>query len=138
MARVLVVEDDPTLEHTYNLLLAKEGHIVDRAADGEEALKSAEENEPDLILLDLLMPNVNGVEFLRRYDIKGKHPNVKVIVFTNLSMDSTIDEVMKLGATRYVVKASTSPKELASIILQTLGGSSSSAEESPKPTSENG
>jgi DNA-binding response OmpR family regulator len=128
MARVLVVEDDPTLEHTYNLLLAKEGHTIDRAADGDEALKRAEANEPDLILLDLLMPNINGVEFLRKYDLKNKHPNVKVIVFTNLSMSETVSEVMSLGATRYVVKASCSPKELAQIVKDVL--------ESKKPAQE--
>lgn len=120
MAHILVVEDDPTLKLTYDILLKKEGHTVDRAEDGEQALKLADAKEPDLILLDLLMPNVGGLEFLKRYDLKNKHPKVKVIVFSNMSMPETIEEAMSLGATKYTLKATTSPKELAALVAQTL------------------
>ena len=66
------------------------------------------------------MPKVNGIEFLRRYDLKNKHPGVKIIVFSNLSMPDEMAEAIKLGATKYMLKSSTSPKELSELIKNTL------------------
>lgn len=120
MAKVLVVEDDLRLKQAYEIILKKEGHDIERAVDGEEALEKAEEFQPDLILLDMMMPNMDGIEFLRRYDITEKHPKVKVIVFSNMEKPEQLDEAYKLGATRYMLKSSISPKELAELIRQTL------------------
>lgn len=126
MARVLVVEDDLQLKLTYDIILNKEGHTVERAGDGIEALAKAESFKPDLILLDLLMPRMNGLEFLRKYDVKNKHPNVKVIVFSNMSMPAEMEEAHKLGATKYMLKSSTSPKQLAELIAGVLATKSDS------------
>lgn len=120
MAKILVVEDDLRLKLTYDIILNKEGHEVERAEDGEEALAKAETFRPDLILLDMLMPKVNGLEFLKRYDVKKSHPDVKIIVFSNMSMPKEMEEAYKLGATKYMLKSSTSPKQLAELIRQTL------------------
>lgn len=120
MAKILVVEDDPQLKHTYEIILDKEGYQVARAKDGEDALIKAETFDPDLILLDLLMPKMNGLDFLRRYDIKNKHPMVKVIVFSNISMPEEMVEAHELGASNYLLKSATSPKQLADLIKKTL------------------
>ncbi|MGB4759101.1 MAG: response regulator [Candidatus Saccharimonadales bacterium] len=120
MANVLVVEDEPTLSSAYTTLLKHAGYKVVVAHDGRDALQKATDHEPDIILLDLRMPNMTGVEFLEAYNIKKKHPNVQVIVFSNYDMQDEIDEAYRLGATRYLLKAWASPREILQIIQNTL------------------
>lgn len=120
MAKILVVEDDERLKLSYDTLLKKEGHTVERATDGMKALEVVGIFQPDLILLDILMPNMDGIEFLRHYDILGKHPDTKVIVFSNMELPEQLEEAYRLGASRYTLKSSTSPKELAQLINSTL------------------
>ncbi len=117
---ILVVEDEQTLNEVYQMILKKTKHRILAAYDGKEALEIARDEEPDLILLDLRMPDLDGLGFLREYDLKNKHPNVKVIIFSNYDMQKEIDEAYKLGAERYILKAWASPKELIQIVENTL------------------
>lgn len=116
MAKILIIEDDLRFEGTYNFLFEKEGHQVVRAHDGEEGLALAESENPDIILLDMMMPKLNGLEFLQRYDVKGRHPGVKVVVFSNMQNDEYIHQAMELGATKYEIKATYTPKQLAALV----------------------
>lgn len=120
MAKILIVEDDPALRKIYVNILTKEGYDVTAALDGREALALAAQNEPDLILLDMMMPNLNGIEFLRAYDIKGKHPGVKVIAFSNTEKPEFVAEAPKLGVRKYMTKYSFSPKSMVALIKETL------------------
>ena len=120
MARVLVVEDDLRLKMTYDILLQKEGHTVDRALNGEEALGKLASFKPDLILLDISMPKMNGVQFLEAARVRDNHPNLRVIVFSNLSNPVEMEKCFELGATKYMLKSSTSPKQLAALVQETL------------------
>jgi len=120
MAKVLIVEDEKTLSDAYSMILEQAGHEIRVAHDGTEAITATEAEEPELILLDLRMPNMNGVEFLRTYDLKNKHPDVRVIVFSNYDMQDEIDEAYNLGADRYVLKAWASPKELLQLVDNAL------------------
>jgi len=120
MARVLVVEDDLRLKMTYDILLQKEGHTVDRALNGEEALEKLASFKPDLILLDISMPKMNGVQFLEAARVRDNHPNLRVIVFSNLSNPVEMEKCFELGATKYMLKSSTSPKQLAALVQETL------------------
>lgn len=120
MTKVLVVEDEPTLSSAYTTLLRRAGYKVIVAHDGRDALEKASDNEPNIILLDLRMPNMTGVEFLKAYDIKNEHPNVQVIVFSNYDMQDEIDEAYRLGAARYLLKAWASPREILQVIQNTL------------------
>lgn len=120
MAKILIIEDDPRLEKTYDTIFAHHGHTVVRAHDGEEGLQVAEAENPDIILLDVLMPKVNGIEFLRQFDIKNKHPNTKVIMFSNMDSADLQTQAAELGATSYQVKSRFSPNELAQLINETL------------------
>lgn len=117
---ILIVEDEPELADAYLSLLSQVGYDVAVAHNGKEALDKAESHQPELILLDLRMPVMDGVEFLEKYDLKNKHPNVKVIVFSNYDMQDEIDDAYRLGADRYVLKAWASPKELLQIVKNTL------------------
>lgn len=119
---ILIVEDEPELAEIYQTLLKQAGYTVRVEHDGKAALKAVADGEPDLILLDLRMPVMNGVEFLEQYDLKNKHPNVKVVVFSNYDMQDEIDDAYRLGADRYVLKAWASPRELLQIVNDSLAG----------------
>lgn len=120
MKHILIIEDEPTLASAYKTLLEQAGYQVSSAHNGKDALDQSTKFEPDLILLDLRMPIMNGVEFLNSYKLKEKHPKVKVIVFSNYDMQEEIDEAYRLGADRYVLKAWASPKEILQIVKNTL------------------
>ncbi len=121
MAKVLVVEDDLRLKMTYDILLKKEGHTVERAINGEEALEKLASFKPDLILLDLMMPKMTGIEFLEAARVPEKYPNTRIIVFSNMSVPSAVEKAFALGASKYMLKSSTSPKQLAALVEQVLG-----------------
>lgn len=112
MTKVLIVEDNETLNEAYKLILEKDGHTVSTAFNGEEGLEKLKEVSPDLILLDMLMPKMDGLEFLRHFDAK-KYPKTTIIILSNLNEDEQVDEARRLGAHRYILKANTSPRELA-------------------------
>lgn len=118
--KILIVEDEHILNEAYELILKKEGYDVSVAFDGKEALELTAQHTPDLILLDLRMPNISGIEFLKKYELHKKHPQVKVIVFSNLDAEKEIDEAYSLGADKYMLKAWASPKELVKLVQNTL------------------
>jgi len=117
---VLVVEDEHTLSEAYQIILRTAGYTVVVAFDGQEGLEIASKANPDLILLDLRMPRMDGLEFLRHYNLEQEHTTVKIIVFSNYDMQKEIDEAYRLGATRYILKAWASPKELVQVVANTL------------------
>jgi CheY-like chemotaxis protein len=119
-ATILIVEDEQTLNEAYQIILRTAGYNVLSAYNGKEALRIVAEQEPTLILLDLRMPHMDGIHFLREYDIKGHHPKVKVIVFTNYDVQKDIDEMYQQGVDRYIIKAWASPKELLRVVKDAL------------------
>ncbi len=119
MALILIVEDYPSLQKIYSMAVQEAGYEFLLAKDGSEALEHATARTPDLILLDLLMPEVNGMEFLKKFDLK-KHPQTKVIVFTNMDNPTLRSEASALGANVYLTKSEYTPKELMQIVDQTL------------------
>ncbi len=123
MALILIVEDYPSLQKIYATAAKEAGHEFMLAKDGTEALKLAAERTPDVILLDLLMPEVNGMEFLKKYD---KQPQTKVIVFSNMDTPVLRSEVSTLGVDLYLTKSEYTPKQLMGIIENTLKDAPSS------------
>jgi CheY-like chemotaxis protein len=101
-------------------ILNAAGYAVRSAFDGAEALKLTVDQEPDLIFLDLRMPTMDGIGFLKAYKPKTQHQDVKIIIFSNYDLQKEIDEAYDLGAQRYVLKAWASPKELIKIVEDTL------------------
>ncbi len=120
MARILIVEDDRDLNNAYSIILKNEGHEVVEAYDGQEALSKVKDFSPDLILLDLLMPIMGGLEFLQHYDLLKAHSNVKVLIFTNMENSPEVTEAYKLGAHRCIIKSWTAPHNLARVISDAL------------------
>lgn len=113
---ILVVEDDNALNDAYKTILTAAGYPTFTAFNGEEALAVTKQQEPDIIFLDLRMPVMDGIGFLKAYQPKTKHPHVKIVVFSNYDMQREVDEAYQLGAERYVLKAWASPKELIKIV----------------------
>ena len=120
MQKVLIAEDEKALNKAYEMILKRAGYKVKCAYDGEEALAATKTFKPDLILLDLRMPKMTGIEFLEKYQKTEGHENVKIIIFSNLDMQKEIDLAFKLGATKYMLKAWASPDELQKMIAREL------------------
>jgi len=108
MKKVLVVEDDVYLSGAYKLKLVKLGFEVMTAGDGEEALAMLRDFQPDLILLDLIMPRKDGFETLEALKRNPVWRDIPVLVATNLSQKEDIDRAISLGADDYIVKTDTS------------------------------
>lgn len=118
--KVLLVEDDPQLNLTYAILLKKEGYTVEHAFNGQEALDKLAVFKPKLILLDIRMPRMDGIEFLRVAKLPEKYPSIRTIVFSNMEQAEQLEEAMALGANAHVLKSSLSPSGLADLIRETL------------------
>lgn len=118
--KILIVEDERLLNEAYQDILQRSGYTIEAAYDGQEALEKTKTFVPDLILLDLRMPKVGGIEFLKQYDPNQNNPGVKIIVFSNLDTQKEIDEAYSLGAQRYMLKAWASPKELVKLVEEAL------------------
>jgi len=119
---VLVIEDDAVLRSAYKTVLTLEGYATETAADGLEAMRQTQSREFDVILLDMLMPNLGGLDFLHSFEATTKHPHTKIIVFSNMSVPSDVHAAIQLGATKYLTKSSFTPKEMESIIREVLAG----------------
>lgn len=118
--KILVVEDEAILSEAYELILANEGYEVEVASDGDVALDRVYDFKPDLILLDLRMPKVGGIEFLEELSKNNQPLETKIIVFSNMDSQKDIDQAYELGAKRYILKAWASPKELIQLVKDTL------------------
>lgn len=119
MSRVMIVEDELVLQEIYELILTSEGHDVTVANNGVEAMAALEKSRPELILLDIFMPQMDGRQFLRKFD-RAAYPQTRIIAYTNLSDGKTKAEMLALGADRYVVKSSMTPVQLAAMVQKEL------------------
>lgn len=120
MRRALIVEDEVALRKVYVMLFSKHKYDVREAAHGKIALETLKSFEPDIIILDILMPVMGGIEFLKSADLRKNFPKTKVLVLSNLSDQKTLEEIDELGATKYLLKAGTSPSELISAVDELL------------------
>lgn len=102
--KILFVEDEPGLQKAVGEVLTQEGYEVLTAADGEEGLSKAKE-QPDLVLLDLILPKKDGFEVLKEMKADDKMKDIPVIVLTNLEGTGDVEKALELGATTYLVKA---------------------------------
>ena len=119
---ILVVEDDEDLLSLITKKLTVEGFKVMAAATGQQALDYLAKQKPALVLLDMLLPGMNGLELLK---LKNADPNIAaipVIVISNLGSKEEVDEATKLGVKDYIVKANFSPKDIVEKAGSILGG----------------
>ena len=123
MPKVLVVEDDKFLRELINRKLQSENFETVLAVDGEVALVLIEKEMPDIILLDLILPGINGFEVLTKIKENEKAKNIPVVILSNLGQKDDIDKGMGLGAADYLVKAHFTPSEIIEKTNQILARS---------------
>ncbi len=117
---ILIIEDDRFLRELIVRKLNEEGYETSEAVDGEEGLKKAGE-KPDLILLDLILPGIDGFEVLAKTKQDPKASSVPVIILSNLGSPEDIEKGQKLGAIDYLVKAHFTPGEIIEKVKKALG-----------------
>jgi len=120
MKTILLVEDDPFLIDIYGTKLKEVGFNIIVAEDGDEAMRKIKEEPPDLILLDIVLPNVNGWEILRNIKRDKNLENLKVIILSNLGEKEEVEKGIEAGATKYLVKAHYTPSEVVKEIREIL------------------
>jgi DNA-binding response OmpR family regulator len=118
--KILVIEDEATLQKALNDVLNQEGYDVSSALDGAKGLELAGEENPDLILLDIILPKMDGFEVLKKLKKDENTSNIPVIILTNLSDINDIQKALDLGATTYLVKADFHLEDVLKKIKETI------------------
>ena len=118
--KVLVVEDEVFIQSMYADQLRGAGFLVSTAGDGEAGLAAVEENQPDAVLLDILLPKLDGFEMLKRLRANPRFAKVPVIILTNLSQPEDVERGLALGANDYLVKARFLPSEIVDKVKSLL------------------
>src|SRR3989338_9161590 len=113
MAKILVVEDDTYIRDLYEEILKGEGYDVSVAIDGEDGVVKAREGGYDLVLLDVMMPKLNGLQVLQKLKEQApQNPNKKIVLLTNLAQDPVVKEAMQTGAPDFLLNADLNPGQL--------------------------
>jgi CheY-like chemotaxis protein len=113
--RILIVEDEKDLRDVYEVILRHAGYEICTSANGKEGLEEVKNCQPDLVLLDIFMPVMDGRGFMESIDLK-EYPHMNVVVFSNTSDDGLIGDMLKLGAEKVVTKADLSPTDLTVLV----------------------
>ena len=119
-ARILLVEDDRYLRRACETALRQRGFAVSSAVDGAEALDAIASELPDLVLLDLLMPKVTGLEVLRSLRSRPETQALRVLILSNSSREQDLEEIKQLGVVGYYVKSDLSLRELGDRVERLL------------------
>lgn len=117
---VLIVEDDEFLANIYKTKFDMEGFKVGLATNGEEGWKSAKKKKPDIILLDILLPKVDGYVLLKQLKEDAELKGIPVILLTNLGQKDDVDKGLELGAVDYLIKAHFKPSEVIEKVRKAL------------------
>ena len=117
---ILIIEDDKFLRELIVQKLFKEGYAVSEAVDGEEGIKKIREEKPDLVLLDLILPGIDGFEVLSQMKNESGSPVIPVIILSNLGQKEDVEKGLKLGAVDYLIKAHFTPAEIIDKIKAVL------------------
>ena len=121
MAKILIIEDDLRLAQMYQKILAFAGNEVAVAADGEEGLEKVKTEKPSLILLDVMLPKLNGLDVLEKLKADPETKNIPVIMLSNLGDMQNAEKAMELGAIKYIQKGDTDPQQVTDLIQEILG-----------------
>lgn len=120
--KILLVEDEDFIRDLYVRQLTKAGFNVQAAPDGTSGLNTLLSTTFDLVLLDIMLPGMNGLQILREYKAKNPISKTIVILLTNLGQEAVIKEGFELGAQAYIIKASYTPDQVVSEVKNALAG----------------
>lgn len=120
MTKIAIIEDDPVISQMYRMKFESEGFEVQLANNGNRGVALVEAFSPDIILLDLQMPEMNGVDALKIIRDNDWGKNTPVIVLTNLGAEESPDELKSLGVLSYIVKADLTPRQVVERVKDAL------------------
>lgn len=113
MATVLIVEDEPSIRDSYSFMLNKRGFDISTADNAKTALEVVAIKKFDAIILDLLMPTMSGIEFLRTVKPKTSMPETKILILSNTESAKIVNEALELGGTEFMLKVNSTPAGVA-------------------------
>lgn len=122
MAKILVVEDDPLMSRMYQKIFTFEGYEVELAGDGEEGIEKTRSLKPTLVLLDVMMPKMNGLQVLEKLKADPETKGIPIVMLTNLAGQQDAETAMAKGAVKYIVKSEYEPKQVTSMVKEILAG----------------
>jgi len=120
MPKIAIIEDDLAIAQMYRLKFEAEGYHVDIAENGKLGLALCEQMKPDLVLLDLMMPEMNGDEMLEKMRATDWGKGIKVVILTNVGEQEAPDKLKSLSVLAYIVKAEMTPKQVAELAKKEL------------------
>ena len=134
MKKILIIEDDQIVANVYRNKLAVEGYKAEVAFDGESGLKVLRVFQPDLIILDLMLPTISGVEVIKEIRKETDFVKTPIIVFSNTYLTNLIQDAWRAGANKCLSKSSCSPKDFIDVVRHTIGDSGAIPQAAPTPT----
>src|SRR5881394_450380 len=130
MKKILIIEDDPIVAHIYRTRLEKEAYSVETCADGQSGFYRVHEFCPDAMLLDLMLPKMNGIEILKKMRAQSKFASIPIVVFTNAYVPNMIQEAFSAGASQVFNKATLTPRQILDSLHLLLNGGKLTADPS--------
>jgi CheY-like chemotaxis protein len=122
MAKILIIEDDPLTARMYQTVFQFEGFDVDIARNGREGIEKLKRNKPTVVLLDIMMPKMSGIDVLEEIKANPKTKKIPVVVLTNLSRMEDAEKALELGAIKFIVKSENKPKQVVAQMREILAG----------------
>jgi DNA-binding response OmpR family regulator len=119
--KIAIIEDDAAIAQMYRMKFEAEGFVVETAENGVYGLQLCEQMQPDMILLDLMMPEMNGDEMLAKLRATDWGKNTKVIILTNMGEQEAPNSLHSLGVEAFIVKADMTPRQVAELVKAHLG-----------------
>lgn len=120
--KVLIVEDDQLIQRMYEKIFTFQKFDVVLASDGEEGLDKARTEKPTIILLDVMMPKMNGMEVLEKLKLDPELKTIPVIMLSNLAGEADVETALSKGAVKYIIKSEHDPKEIADMVQEIIAG----------------
>ena len=120
MKNILLAEDDKFISDIYTTKFKEEGFEVEVACDGQDCLSKLEEKKPDLLILDIVLPKIDGWEILRKIKANDNLKDLKVVILSNIAQKENIERGIKSGIIKYFIKAHYTPTEICEEIKKIL------------------
>lgn len=121
MTKIIIIEDDPTISQMYRMKFESEGFDVRMAKNGLIGIDMVDKFDPDIVLLDIQMPELDGLGALKGIRALDKHKATPIIILTNLGEEEAPAEMRTLGIDSYIVKANYTPRQVVAHVKKTLG-----------------
>jgi DNA-binding response OmpR family regulator len=120
MSKIAIVEDDSAISQMYRIKFETEGYTVETAENGKLGLALIEEMKPDIVLLDLMMPEMDGEEMLTKLRATNWGKDIKVIILTNMGENEAPESIKEMNVEAFILKANMTPRQVAELVKEHL------------------